>query len=41
MQIKVWDVEENKCTGVLIGHTGTVKSMCSHPTNSGSCLAYI
>ncbi|KAJ0254107.1 Transducin/WD40 repeat-like superfamily protein [Hirschfeldia incana] len=32
--IKVWDVEENKCTGVLIGHTGTVKSMCSHPTNS-------
>ncbi|CAA7046597.1 unnamed protein product [Microthlaspi erraticum] len=32
--IKIWDVEENKCTGVLIGHTGTVKSMCSHPTNS-------
>ncbi|KAF8049618.1 hypothetical protein N665_2169s0008 [Sinapis alba] len=32
--IKVWDVEENKCTGVLIGHTGTVKSMCSHPTDS-------
>ncbi|XP_018510106.2 denticleless protein homolog isoform X1 [Brassica rapa] len=32
--IKVWDVEENKCTGVLIGHTGTVKSMCSHPTRS-------
>ncbi|CAN8266171.1 unnamed protein product [Cochlearia groenlandica] len=32
--IKVWDVEENKCTGVLIGHTGTVKSMSSHPTNS-------
>ncbi|ESQ32698.1 hypothetical protein EUTSA_v10004025mg [Eutrema salsugineum] len=32
--IKVWDVEETKCTGVLIGHTGTVKSLCSHPTNS-------
>ncbi|XP_010502769.1 PREDICTED: denticleless protein homolog [Camelina sativa] len=32
--IKVWDVEENKCTGVLIGHTGTVKSMCPHSTNS-------
>ncbi|KAJ0252952.1 Transducin/WD40 repeat-like superfamily protein [Hirschfeldia incana] len=32
--IKVWDVEENKCTGVLIGHTGTIKSMCSHPTDS-------
>ncbi|CAN6861703.1 unnamed protein product, partial [Brassica oleracea] len=36
--IKVWDVEENKCTGVLIGHTGTVKSMCSHPTHSGLFL---
>ncbi|CAH2045156.1 unnamed protein product [Thlaspi arvense] len=32
--IKVWDVEESKCTGVLVGHTGTVKSMSSHPTNS-------
>ncbi|XP_010528229.1 PREDICTED: denticleless protein homolog [Tarenaya hassleriana] len=32
--IKVWDVEESKCTGVLIGHTGTIKSLCSHPINS-------
>ncbi|GAB4847873.1 hypothetical protein Ancab_026933 [Ancistrocladus abbreviatus] len=32
--IKVWDVQEGKCTGVLIGHTGSVKSVCSHPTNS-------
>ncbi|KAK7381416.1 hypothetical protein VNO78_34088 [Psophocarpus tetragonolobus] len=32
--IKLWDVQEQKCLGVLTGHTGSVKSMCSHPTNS-------
>ncbi|GKV07776.1 hypothetical protein SLEP1_g19498 [Rubroshorea leprosula] len=32
--IRVWDVQEKKCTGVLIGHTGSVKSLSSHPTNS-------
>nr|KYP54826.1 Denticleless protein isogeny [Cajanus cajan] len=32
--IKLWDVQERKCLGVLTGHTGSVKSMCSHPTNS-------
>ncbi|KAJ8750096.1 hypothetical protein K2173_014011 [Erythroxylum novogranatense] len=32
--IKVWDVQEKKCTGVLTGHTGSVKSLYSHPTNS-------
>ncbi|KAG5081905.1 hypothetical protein JHK84_051943 [Glycine max] len=32
--IKVWDVQEQKCLGLLTGHTGSVKSMCSHPTNS-------
>ncbi|CAL0317293.1 unnamed protein product [Lupinus luteus] len=32
--MKVWDVQEKKCIGVLVGHTGSVKSMSSHPTNS-------
>ncbi|XVF58002.1 hypothetical protein PTKIN_Ptkin07bG0027600 [Pterospermum kingtungense] len=32
--INVWDVQEKKCTRVLIGHTGSVKSLSSHPTNS-------
>ncbi|KAK7365184.1 hypothetical protein VNO80_14042 [Phaseolus coccineus] len=32
--IKLWDVQEQKCLGVLTGHTGSVKSMCSHPTNA-------
>ncbi|WCJ21070.1 Transducin/WD40 repeat-like superfamily protein [Euphorbia peplus] len=32
--IKLWDVQEKKCTGVLLGHTGSIKSICSHPTNS-------
>ncbi|XP_044467001.1 denticleless protein homolog [Mangifera indica] len=32
--IKVWDAQEKKCIGVLMGHTGSVKSLCSHPTNS-------
>ncbi|KAJ7974618.1 denticleless protein-like [Quillaja saponaria] len=31
--MKVWDVQEMKCVGELTGHTGSVKSMCSHPTN--------
>ncbi|KAK2661693.1 hypothetical protein Ddye_000267 [Dipteronia dyeriana] len=32
--IKVWDAQEEKCIGVLMGHTGSVKSVCSHPTIS-------
>ncbi|KAL5860528.1 hypothetical protein ACOSQ4_001824 [Xanthoceras sorbifolium] len=32
--IKIWDAQENKCIGLLMGHTGSVKSVCSHPTNS-------
>ncbi|KAE8689349.1 hypothetical protein F3Y22_tig00110940pilonHSYRG00421 [Hibiscus syriacus] len=32
--IKVWDAQEKKCTGVLILHTGSVKCLSSHPTNS-------
>ncbi|TQE03022.1 hypothetical protein C1H46_011386 [Malus baccata] len=31
--IKVWDIQEKKCTAVLMGHTGSVKSLCPHPTN--------
>ncbi|AES74373.1 putative transcription factor WD40-like family [Medicago truncatula] len=31
--VKVWDVQEKKCLGVLTGHTGSVKSISSHPTN--------
>ncbi|XP_021892022.1 denticleless protein homolog isoform X2 [Carica papaya] len=32
--IKVWDVEKKKCTSLLTGHSGSVKSLYSHPTNS-------
>ncbi|KAL1356393.1 hypothetical protein HN51_008414 [Arachis hypogaea] len=32
--MKVWDVQEKKCIGVLTGHTGSVKSMCAHPNNA-------
>ncbi|XP_031286429.1 denticleless protein homolog [Pistacia vera] len=32
--IKLWDAQEKKCIGVLMGHTGSIKSLCSHPTNS-------
>lgn len=32
--IKIWDAEKKKCTGALMGHTGSIKSLCSHPTNS-------
>ncbi|XP_015879303.2 uncharacterized protein LOC107415477 [Ziziphus jujuba] len=31
--IKVWDVEKRKCTEMLMGHTGSVKSMSPHPAN--------
>ncbi|XP_041003770.1 denticleless protein homolog [Juglans microcarpa x Juglans regia] len=31
--VKVWDVQEMKCIAELMGHTGSVKSICSHPTN--------
>jgi len=41
LQIKLWDVQEQKCLGVLTGHTGSVKSMCSHPTNSGYVSFYL
>ncbi|GMH06775.1 hypothetical protein Nepgr_008615 [Nepenthes gracilis] len=32
--IKLWDAQERKCTRVLTGHTGSIKSVCSHPTKS-------
>ncbi|TYH64471.1 hypothetical protein ES332_D07G269800v1 [Gossypium tomentosum] len=32
--IKVWDALEKKCIGVLMLHTGSVKCLSSHPTNS-------
>ncbi|KAI8533645.1 hypothetical protein RHMOL_Rhmol10G0025600 [Rhododendron molle] len=33
--VKVWDAQEKKCIATLMGHTGSVKSTCSHPTNPG------
>jgi len=39
-QIKLWDVQKQKCLGVLTGHTGSVKSLCSHPTNAGDVSFY-
>lgn len=41
VQIKVWDAQDKKCTGVLMGHTGSVKCLSSHPANSGSSLEHI
>ncbi|KAG9449780.1 hypothetical protein H6P81_009745 [Aristolochia fimbriata] len=32
--IKIWNVERSKCLGALVGHTGSIKSVCSHPSNS-------
>ncbi|CAL1357050.1 unnamed protein product [Linum trigynum] len=32
--IQLLDVQGKKCIGVLMGHTGSVKSLCSNPTNS-------
>ncbi|KAI3833330.1 hypothetical protein MKW98_006429 [Papaver atlanticum] len=31
-KIKIWNVEERVCIGVLTGHTGSVKSVCAHPS---------
>ncbi|KAK1281076.1 hypothetical protein QJS04_geneDACA002753 [Acorus gramineus] len=31
--IKIWDVERQKCAGIMKGHTGSVKSLSSHPFN--------
>ncbi|KAL3378891.1 hypothetical protein AABB24_004693 [Solanum stoloniferum] len=31
--IKVWDAQGNQCVRALMGHTGSVKSICPHPTN--------
>ncbi|OIT32001.1 PREDICTED: denticleless protein homolog A-like [Nicotiana attenuata] len=31
--IKLWDAQEKQCIRALMGHTGSVKSICSHPTN--------
>ncbi|KAF5739603.1 transducin family protein [Tripterygium wilfordii] len=32
--IRLWDAKNGICTGVLTGHTGSVKSVSCHPTNS-------
>ncbi|RWR94074.1 denticleless protein isoform X3 [Cinnamomum micranthum f. kanehirae] len=32
--IKIWDAEKRKCIGVMMEHTGSVKSLSSHPSNS-------
>nr|CAD1832533.1 unnamed protein product [Ananas comosus var. bracteatus] len=32
--IKIWDAENRKCLGILVGHTGSVKSLCSHSSNA-------
>lgn len=34
--MKLWDVQEMKCLGILRGHKGSVKSIASHPTNHGT-----
>ncbi|XP_020574066.1 denticleless protein homolog B isoform X1 [Phalaenopsis equestris] len=32
--IKIWNAERRKCIGLLAGHTGSVKSISSHSSNS-------
>lgn len=32
--IRLWDVQAKECLGVMKGHTGSVKSLCSHPLQS-------
>ncbi|KAL4568323.1 hypothetical protein LXL04_023932 [Taraxacum kok-saghyz] len=32
--VKLWDTQEQKCIGALIGHTGSVKSISAHPVNN-------
>lgn len=36
----MWDAQEKKCVGVLMGHTGSVKAICSHPTNQGTIMIH-
>ncbi|XP_058106680.1 uncharacterized protein LOC131249994 [Magnolia sinica] len=31
--IQVWDAEKKICIGVMMEHKGSVKSLCSHPSN--------
>ncbi|XP_042377668.1 denticleless protein homolog [Zingiber officinale] len=31
--IKIWNAEKRTCTGSLAGHTGSVKTVCSHSSN--------
>ncbi|KAG8062199.1 hypothetical protein GUJ93_ZPchr0003g18457 [Zizania palustris] len=31
--VKIWTVEDNKCLGVLSGHTGSVKTLSCHSSN--------
>ncbi|KAJ4974853.1 hypothetical protein NE237_008027 [Protea cynaroides] len=32
--VKLWDAEKRECLNFLMGHTGSVKSLCSHPSSS-------
>ncbi|CAI9111477.1 OLC1v1011705C1 [Oldenlandia corymbosa var. corymbosa] len=33
IKIKLWDAQAKRCVAALTGHTGSVKAICSHPTN--------
>ncbi|KAG9129285.1 hypothetical protein Leryth_015667 [Lithospermum erythrorhizon] len=37
--IKLWDAQEKKCIRSLMGHTGSVKSISSHPNNHDIILS--
>ncbi|XP_038905419.1 denticleless protein homolog [Benincasa hispida] len=37
--MKLWDVQEMECIGILRGHKGSVKSISSHPTNHDLILS--
>uniref|UniRef100_A0A7I4AZV3 Denticleless protein homolog n=1 Tax=Physcomitrium patens TaxID=3218 RepID=A0A7I4AZV3_PHYPA len=32
--VRLWDVESHKALGVMRGHSGSVKSLCAHPSNA-------
>ena len=38
MQIRLWDVESHVALGTMRGHSGSVKSLCAHPSNAGTSL---
>ncbi|KAL3678620.1 hypothetical protein R1sor_021576 [Riccia sorocarpa] len=37
--IRLWDIENKKGVGVMMGHSGSVKSICVHPSQSDTLVS--